>query len=109
MPPKSEKLAQAVEYLRSQGYTQEKIQEFLEALNQKAYETMYAEAMNKFTPDDLKQIEKAQSQEEANQVINRIFIERIGKDPREEVKTFLDKFAEEFLSKRDYEDLVKGS
>lgn len=108
MPPKSDKLAEAVEYLRSQGYTQEKIQEFLEALNQKAYQTMYSEAMNKFTPDDLNQIEKAPSQEEANQIINKLFIERIGKDPRQEVKNFLDKFAEEFLSKRDYEDLIIG-
>ncbi len=87
--------------LKEQGNTDEQITDFCINLAKTASENFYSEAMLSFNEIDLKTIEAAKNQEEANNLIKKLYKERTNNDPDQKMQQFYETFSEGFLN--DYE------
>lgn len=98
---------QVIEVLEKEGYPEEKIAQIVENLAKIASAKFYGEAMTIFSDEDLIEIEKIASDEEANQVIAQKFEQKTGRDPEIAMQFFLNTFAQGFLEdfKKDKQSL----
>lgn len=90
-----------LEILIEKGCSDEEIAQVLNEVTKAGFSQLYSEAIMSFTNEDLKEVETAQSQEEANGIIARIYEERTGQDPSAMIQQFIDNFCEGFI--REYE------
>ena len=101
------KLDQIIDFLRTKGYSQEKVDEFVAQINDMGYQKFYSEAMALFTQKDFDQIKECINQMEANEKIREIYYLRSGKDPSVAMREFVEMFAEGFLTGSDYTQAIK--
>lgn len=92
------KLQKVTEILKEQGCSDEQIAQFLTDLTKTSFGKLYSEAVTLFTEDDLKLIESCQDEQSANNIIRQKYTERVGADPDEVVKKYIDDFCTGFLN-----------
>lgn len=97
MDPQNASFKQVMDLLREQNVPEEEIAQILENLTQTASTKFYAEAMAEFSDEDLKEIEDASTNEEANTLIAQKFQEKTGRDPEMAMQQFLNTFAQGFI------------
>lgn len=91
------KLKEVIEILKKENATQDQIEEILSGIIESAYSKLYSEAMLALTEEDLVSIEHSDETQVDEEIIY-FYKLRTGKDPDEEVKQFIDNFAEGFLN-----------
>lgn len=91
---------QVLDILREkEGFSEEQLIKFSEDVSKVAMVKLQTEMLNALTEEDLAEIDKCGSQEEANIEIRMRFAERTGKNPDKVMQEFLDNFAQGFLEK----------
>lgn len=95
------KFQQVLDILKQKGMSDDEITEFAANLTKTNFTRVYSEAMSVFSEEDLEAVDKATTQDQANQIIAELYQVRTGKDPAVEMQKFLDIFCDGFL--REYE------
>lgn len=91
------KYQQVLETLKAKGWTDEQLAQLSEEIAKAVFNKFYTDAVANLTDEDLDELEKCNSQEEANVKIKELYQKRTGNDPDEEAKQFYDDFATKFL------------
>lgn len=86
-----------LEILKKEGISQDDLQKLAEDITKAASVKFYTEMIGALTEEDLAEIEKCTTQEEANMEIRTRFAQRTGENPDKLMQEFLDKFAGGFL------------
>lgn len=91
------KLSEAVDLFRKDGHSEKEVQRLIEDISKAATAKLFAEMVTSLTEEDLAEIDKCTSQEEANIEIRTRFGQRSGRNPDEIMQEFLTIFAQGFL------------
>ena len=102
-----DKVNQLTLRLKQQGYTDQKITEFLGHLSELASEALYQKAMDSFDKQDLTEIESLKDQNEINHKVIETYIKKTGKDPNQQMRELRDKFIDGYLAGNDYGQSLK--
>lgn len=88
---------QVIEVLAKQGLSDEQISDFLVDLTKAGFAHLMTKAVEHLSQEDLERIESL-PEGESQAEIKRLYKEKVGKDPEEEMQTFFAKFSEGFLA-----------
>lgn len=91
-------MQQVMDIMKAKGATDEQIAQFFQDLTKTNFARFYSQAMALFTEEDMKAVEAIPTDEEAHKKIREIYQQKTGKDPEEEMKKFMDDFAQGFLA-----------
>lgn len=93
------KIQQLTQKLIDQGKDEEFLVQFLAEVDGMASAKLFAEAMVAvFDKDDIARInDEAENQEQANQMINKLFAEKTGQDPVAIKEQIIEDLADDFL------------
>jgi hypothetical protein len=96
----------AIELLRQQGCTDDNIADVAAELTTASLDLLFSSAMAAFSEEDMQQIEACPTDEEANTKIMELYVLRTGKNPSEQLESFLQTFAKEYIenSKKELTD-----
>lgn len=104
--PRSAKMDQVVQALKTKGATDEQIAQVVAEVTKTVMAKMYSDAALTLSEEDLKAIENASDQEGANYEIRERFSEKTGQSVDEVMAKYLDLFADKFLE--DYQKEQAG-
>lgn len=93
----STKFQQILTILKQKGWTDEQLAQLTEEVAKSVFTQFYTNAVAELTDEDLDQIDKCATQEEANAKIKELYKLRTGIDPDEQATKFYDDFATKFL------------
>ncbi len=95
-------------FLQARGFSEDKIADIGVQLTRSAFMLLYTNAVAVFTEEDIKAIEDAEIERQANEKIVELYALRIGKDPQEQVNVFLTKVAEDYMAELEKEPVKHG-
>lgn len=109
MPPtdnqQKSKLQQVVDILRENNYNDQQIQEVLEDISKLVFSRLNAEIMAAFSEEEINKIEAESgdnpNQEEWEQKVKDMFIQKTGKNPDDMAIEYYEIFADGFLKEHD--------
>lgn len=93
----AKKLDELVLKLREDKVVEAEIENVIEFITQTVAGKFYAELMANFTPEEIKEVNQAKNQEEANTAIKIRFMEKTGKTAEEVREEMLDYYSGEVL------------
>lgn len=91
------KLQQVINILKKEGYGQEQTQKFTEDIIKLASAKFYSEMLANLTDQDMAEINKCTSQEEANIEIRTRFAKNSGQNPDLLMQQMITNFSQGFL------------
>ncbi len=86
-----------LEMLKQKGWTDEQLAKLSEQAAKAAFAQFYTQAVAVLINEDLDEIEKCTTEEQANAKIKELYVLRTGANPDEEARSFYNTFAEKFL------------
>jgi len=93
------KLQKVVDILKKEGYNQTQIQKFLEDITKAATAKFHSEMLANLTEEDMAEIDKCTSQQEANIEIRTRFAKNSGQNPDVLMEQMITDFSQGFLDK----------
>lgn len=90
-------LQQVITLLQSKHYSEEEIAAVTNDVIMEAYDAFLQKAKSLMMEDDLQKIE-AMGDDSAEVELNRLYHERAGKDPKDEIREFLKQYAESLIA-----------
>lgn len=84
--------------LKSTGKSDKEIADVIDSLAKSAFSLLFADAMAVFSEDDIIAIEKCDTPEETEKKVFALYVDRTGKNPKEEVTMLLGKFMHEYMT-----------
>ena len=103
---KKSKMQEVIETLKETGSTEEEIQQVLEDVSKMVFARLNVEIMAAFSEEEIDQIEKdsgeTPNEEEWEQKVKEMFIQKTGKNPDEMAIEYYEVFADGFL--KEYEN-----
>lgn len=93
-------LQQVITVLQEKGYSEEQVSSMVVEVTKQGYAQIYAQLEAVLTDEDAQEIEKCETQEQANETIKRLYKLRIGQDAEEFMKQHINNFATGFLKEQ---------
>lgn len=91
-------LQDVIAKLRQDGYSDEEVDTFVQEVTKAAFAKLYADLMTTLSDQEIEEIEKCATQDEANAKIKELYAINTGKDARVELDHFLTDVSKELLA-----------
>jgi hypothetical protein len=93
-----------LQILADRGMNDEAVVNVRDGLWGQANETFMDQVLSSLSDEDLKSVEAAGTQEEANDTLKKLYQEKTGKDMQEEMNKIVDQYATELINKYKLEE-----